>query len=176
VDTKKWLLRSNFTNQSPPWEANICSTTQGFTNLLWNTEVHYRVHRTSPLVPTEPDESSPHLSFHSFKINFTIKGRGSAVGIGYGLDDRGIGVRVPVGPRIFTPPYRPDRLWGPPSLLYNGYRALFPGVKRQEREADHSPRLVPRSRKRGSIHPLPHVFMVECLVKHRDNFAFYFTF
>ena len=26
---------------------------------------------------------------------------------------------------------RPDRLWGPPSLLYNGYRVSFQGVKRQ---------------------------------------------
>ena len=25
---------------------------------------------------------------------------------------------------------RPDRPWGPPSLLYNGYRVSFPGVKR----------------------------------------------
>jgi hypothetical protein len=24
---------------------------------------------------------------------------------------------------------RPDRLWGPPNLLYNGYRELFPGGK-----------------------------------------------
>jgi hypothetical protein len=59
---------------------------------------------------------------------------GSAVGIvtGYWLDDRGIGVRVPVVPRIFTSPYRPDRYWSPPSLLSNGYRR----VKRQGREAD----------------------------------------
>jgi hypothetical protein len=56
--------------------------------------------------------------------------RNSAVGIatGYGLDNREVGVRVPVGSRIFTSPYRPDRLWGPPN------RRLFPGV-----EADHSP-------------------------------------
>jgi hypothetical protein len=30
----------------------------------------------------------------------------------YGLDDRGAGVRVPVGSRIFIAPYIPDRLWG----------------------------------------------------------------
>jgi hypothetical protein len=29
----------------------------------------------------------------------------------------GAGVRVPVGSRIFTSPYRQDRLWGPPNLL-----------------------------------------------------------
>jgi hypothetical protein len=41
--------------------------------------------------------------------------RDSSVGVvsGYGLDDRVVGVPVPVGPRIFSSP-RPDRLWGPP--------------------------------------------------------------
>jgi hypothetical protein len=51
----------------------------------------------------------------------------SAVDIatGYGLDDRGVGIRVPVGSRIFSPPRRPDRLWDLPRLLSNGYRGLF---------------------------------------------------
>jgi hypothetical protein len=36
--------------------------------------------------------------------------------------------------------------------------------------------LVPRSRMRGGIPPLPrYVFMAWCLVKHRENFTF-FTF
>jgi len=39
---------------------------------------------------------------------------------------------------------RPDRPWCPPSLLYNGYRASFPVVKRPGRGADHPPYLVPR--------------------------------
>jgi hypothetical protein len=50
-----------------------------------------------------------------------------AVGIapGYGLDDRGVGVRVPVGSRIFCSPRRSDRLWSPPNLLSDGYRKIF---------------------------------------------------
>jgi hypothetical protein len=44
---------------------------------------------------------------------------GSVVGLatGYGLDERGVGVRIPVGSRIFTSPYRPDLHRGPPNLL-----------------------------------------------------------
>jgi hypothetical protein len=33
-----------------------------------------------------------------------------AIATSYGLDDRGVGVRVPVGSRIFSSPTRPDRL------------------------------------------------------------------
>jgi hypothetical protein len=46
---------------------------------------------------------------------------------GYGLDSRGVEVRGPVRSRFFTFLYRPDRLWGPPSLLHIWYRGLFPG-------------------------------------------------
>jgi hypothetical protein len=44
----------------------------------------------------------------------------------YGLDDRGVGVGVPVGSRIFSSPRLPHWLWCPPSLLYNGYRGIYP--------------------------------------------------
>jgi hypothetical protein len=56
--------------------------------------------------------------------------RGSLVGIatGYRLDGRGIGVRVPVWSRIFISSYRPDRLWGPPNLLFNGYGGKATGA------------------------------------------------
>jgi hypothetical protein len=70
-----------------------------------------------------------------------VRSQNSVVGTatGYGLDVRGVGVRVPVGSRIFSSPCLPDRLSGPPSLLSKGYRGLSPELKRPGREADHSP-------------------------------------
>jgi hypothetical protein len=56
---------------------------------------------------------------------------------------------------VFSFPRRPDRLWGPPSLLSNWYQgALSLEVERPGSEADHSP---PTSAEvmNGSIHPFP---------------------
>jgi hypothetical protein len=48
------------------------------------------------------------------------------IATGYGLDNRGVGVWVPVGSRILSSPCRPDWLCGQPNHLSNGYRGLFP--------------------------------------------------
>ena len=54
---------------------------------------------------------------------------------------------------------RPDRPWGPPSLLYNAYR-VFPGGKvRPGRAADHSPpssAMIMEEQSYNSSHPLGH--------------------
>jgi hypothetical protein len=68
------------------------------------------------------------------------RSRDSVVGIatGYWLDDRGVGVRVPVGSRIFSTSSRPALgSTQPPVQWVPG--ALSPGIKQQGREADHSP-------------------------------------
>jgi hypothetical protein len=73
-------------------------------------------------------------------INIKSSSRDSSVGTApdYGLD-RGVGVRVPLGSRIFSSPRRPDRLMGPHKLLSMGTASSFPGVKRPGHEAEHSP-------------------------------------
>jgi hypothetical protein len=85
------------------------------------------------------------------KLMSTVCGPGSVVGIatGYGLDGPGIESRL--GAR-FSAPVRP---WGPPSLLYNGYRG-FPEVKggRGVTLTPH-PLQVPWSRKGRAIPLLP---------------------
>ena len=43
----------------------------------------------------------------------------------------------PSGSEIFRT--RPDPSWGPPSLLYNGYRVSFPAIKRPGRGVNHTP-------------------------------------
>jgi hypothetical protein len=65
----------------------------------------------------------------------TYQHRDSAVGTasGYGLDDRRVAVRVPVGEEC-------SRHRGTPNLLVDECRgSLSPGVKRPGREGNHSP-------------------------------------
>ena len=62
-------------------------------------------------------------------------GPGSSVGIatGYGLD--GPGIKSRWGEIFRTRPHRP---WGPPSILYNGYRVCPGGKERPGSDADRS--------------------------------------
>jgi hypothetical protein len=50
---------------------------------------------------------------------------------------------------------RPDRLWGPPSLIFNGYRDSPPGIKGRGVKLTTSLHLVPCLRMGGVIPPLP---------------------
>jgi hypothetical protein len=59
------------------------------------------------------------------------------IAMGFVLGERGLipGSRK----RFFSSPESPGLLWGPTSLLRNGYRRFFLGVKRPGHEVDHLP-------------------------------------
>jgi hypothetical protein len=69
-----------------------------------------------------------------------IRARIAAVDIatGYRLDDRGIGVRVPVGSIIFSSSQHPNQLRPTQLPIQLVWGAVYIRVKRPEREANYS--------------------------------------
>jgi hypothetical protein len=65
----------------------------------------------------------------------------------------------------------PGRLWGPPNLLFNGYRASFPGIKRPGREVKHSSPSIAEVKLRmgGDITPASTICLHDL---DRENFTF----
>jgi hypothetical protein len=96
--------------------------------------------------------------------------RDSAVGTvnGYGLEDSGAGVRVPLNSRMFSSPCRLHLFCGLPSIFFIG--AGGGGYPRRLQLITHI-QLVPRSSNRGSIHPVPDKLPCHSakLVKYSDK-------
>ena len=77
-------------------------------------------------------------------------------------DIRTVRCSIPGRSNIFlASPKRPDRLWGPPSLQFSGYRGSYPGQQQQGHEAD----LVPRLRTSGaaSFHGVVRNNLILCI-------------
>ena len=85
--------------------------------------------------------------------------RNSSVSIVTTLQDVRPGVRIPTG--AISSPKRPDRLWGSHSLLFNGYRILFPMGKSGRRVRLTTPPPSSAKVKNARSHPLflLHAFM-----------------
>jgi hypothetical protein len=69
-------------------------------------------------------------------VSYTERRPSSSVGIATGYELQSPGIESRWGEIFRT---CPDRPWGPPSLLYNGYRVFPEGKERPGRDADPSP-------------------------------------
>ena len=113
------------------------------------------------------------IVWFKFLLSF-YRGPCSSVGIatGYGLYGPGSN---PGGGEIFRT--CPDRTWGPPSLLYNGYRVFPGGKERPGRAADPSPLLMPWPRKSRAT-PLLSLWAIRPVQRlsacTRVHFSFFF--
>jgi hypothetical protein len=102
-------------------------------------------------------------------VTFFLQSRDSSVGmaLGYGLDDRGPRVRFPAGTGNFSLQHRVQNGSGAhPASCPLGTRGSFPGGKAAGAWSWPHLHLVPRSRMRGAILPLPqYAFMAWCWLK-----------
>jgi hypothetical protein len=63
----------SLTELSPSSEAANCAATQELPSILWNTKVHYRVHKSPPMVPIQSQIDPIHtILFYLSKIHFNI--------------------------------------------------------------------------------------------------------
>jgi hypothetical protein len=141
----------------------LCLTLPGTSCLLLFSETHDSARPFSSVVLLH-SQVNPRFPIYSEergdrRLLYTYLGRKLGKAIGYGLNDRGAGFRVSVG-------CCPYRLWGPTTLLYDGYReALSSGVKRQKREADYLPSTSAEVKEMWIYTSTPpYSFMAYCLI------------
>ena len=101
-------------------------------------------------------------------IRYIYESWSRVVGIATRLQIRRFGVRIPVETSLFSSPKRPDRLWGPPSFVFNEYRRSFQEVNRPGREANHSPPSNTEVKNEWSCISTPPVYLNGV---GRDNFT-----
>jgi hypothetical protein len=141
-------------------QKSTVTDTQDIPKIVWNSRIHYRVHKIPPVAPAmcqmnpvyfPPLQSFSKINFNNIPLSMLWPGCLRA-GKPRGQSYSGGSVK------LFSSPRRPDRLWGQPSHLSTGYWGLLNRGQSWGciKVTTHLP-LVPRSKKcvRVSVHPLP---------------------
>jgi len=55
--------------EKSPWESEITSASHEIFHLLWNPNVHYRTHKSTPLVPIMSQTKPAHHNFSEIGSN-----------------------------------------------------------------------------------------------------------
>jgi len=62
------LVLNNSKEQSPSWEQITSSATQEIRSVLWNPKVHYRIHKSLPIVHVVSEKNSIHAAQSHFSM------------------------------------------------------------------------------------------------------------
>jgi hypothetical protein len=129
------LISDKYSRGPDTWRFHILYSLNDL--LIWCFLVQVTDQNIISLLIAIPKHGYFHGPFHHYlwaALIFCGLGGSVSIATGYGLDTLEIESRWG---RDFSRMSRPA--WGPPSLLYKGYRVFPGGVKRLERVVDHPP-------------------------------------
>ena len=86
--------------QSPSWEANSPSASQEISRILWNPNVHYRVHKSSPHIPILNQINLIYAPIPLLEDPFLILSSHLRLGLPSGLLPPGIPTKVMYAPLL----------------------------------------------------------------------------
>jgi hypothetical protein len=105
-----------------------CYNTKRKLNTYINSVTHVSMLYYYPFHCTKSSVSSTSVSDGVCHQNVTRNYWEAVTATGYGMDNRGVGVKVPVGAQILFSVCCPDRLWSSPSSHLMGTWVSFLGV------------------------------------------------